>query len=174
MQTQRTILIYVAIFALALSRLIPHPPNFAPIMAIALFGGAVFTDRRLAFLVPMAAMLVSDLILGLHAQMWLVYGCFAIVVSMGMLLGRRGVLPLLGATLAGSVLFFLATNLGVWAFSGLYLHDMAGLVACYSAAIPFFHNSLLGNLFFVSVLFGGLAMLEQRFHWAREAQAYPA
>lgn len=172
MPTQRILLITLAIFALALTRLLPHPPNVAPIMAIALFGGAVFSDRRLALLIPMAAMLLSDLFIGFHGQMWLVYGCFALVVGMGMLLKRhRGTLPLLGATLAGSLLFFLVTNLGVWAFSGIYTLDMVGLSTCFTAAIPFFHNSLLGNLFFVSILFGGLALLEQRFSWAREPQA---
>ena len=156
----------------ALARILPHPPNVTPVMALALFGGAAFADRRLALLLPLGAMLVSDLLIGLHLQMISVYGALMLGVGIGMLLrGRRRPLPVLGATLSASVLFFLITNFGVWLLDGLYPLTWQGLVASYTAAIPFFRNAMLGDLFFVAVLFGGLALAERRVLWMREAPA---
>jgi hypothetical protein len=152
---RRLILLVSVIAAAALMRVLPHPPNVSPIAAMALFGGAQLADRRLAYLVPLSAMLLSDLILGFHGQMWLVYGCFAAMVWLGTRIAdRQRVLPVVGATLAGSAFFFLVTNLGVWAFDGLYPRTWDGLVSCYVAALPFLQNSLLGNLCYVALLFG--------------------
>ncbi len=162
----------------AFSRLIPHPPNFAPIAAIALFGGACFADRRLGFVVPLAAMFLSDLAigllsgdlsLGLHRLIPVIYGTFALIVCLGFWLRkRRTVVPIAAAALAGSVLFFVLTNFGVWAFGSWYPKTWEGLVACYVAAIPFFHNTLLGNAVYNTALFGGLALAEYRFPVLRE------
>lgn len=166
------------ILAAAASRLIPHPPNFAPIGAMALFGGACFANKRMAFLVPLAAMLVSDLAigwlsgdlsLGLHRLIPVVYGSFALIVCLGFLLrGRRKVVPIAGAALASSVLFFVLTNFGVWALGSWYPHTWEGLVACYVAAIPFFQNTLLGDAVYATLLFGGLALAENSFPALRE------
>jgi hypothetical protein len=147
------------ILAVAASRLIPHPPNVASITAVALFGGAYISDKRLAFLVPMAALFISDLVLGLYGHMEVVYGSFALVVCIGLLLRRRRTpLAIGGAALASSVLFFVITNFGVWAFGSLYPKTMAGLLACYVAAIPFFQNSLFGDAVYTVALFGGFAL----------------
>jgi hypothetical protein len=147
------------ILAAAASRLIPHPPNVASITAVALFGGAYISDKRLAFLVPMAALFISDLVLGLYGHMEVVYGSFALVVCIGLLLRRRRTpLAIGGAALASSVLFFVITNFGVWAFGSLYPKTMAGLLACYVAAIPFFQNSLFGDAVYTVALFGGFAL----------------
>lgn len=152
------------IAAAVASRLLPHPPNFAPIAAMALMGGAHFSDKRLAFLVPLTAMLMSDLFIGMHSLMPLVYGSFIAIVAIGFLLkGRVNTLNVTVAALAGSVLFFLVTNFGVWAMDGGYPNTLAGLMACYTAAIPFFQNTVMGNLFYSGVLFGGYALLERRF-----------
>ena len=153
------------ILAAALSRLIPHPPNFAPIGALALFGGAQFADRRLAFLVPLTAMLLSDLCIGFYSHMEWVYGSFALITCMGLWLrSRRTAWGIAGASLAASTLFFLITNFGVWMNSTTtYTQGLAGLVSCYVAALPFFGNTLLGDGFYCLVLFGGLALLEKRF-----------
>lgn len=161
------------ILAAALSRLAPHPPNFAPIGALALFGGAQFADRRLAFLVPLAAMLLSDLCIGLYSHMQWVYGSFALITCMGLWLrSRRTALGIAGASLVASTLFFLITNFGVWMDSTTtYANGLAGLVACYVAALPFFGNTLLGDGFYCLVLFGGLALLEKRFAVLREPAA---
>jgi hypothetical protein len=157
----------------ALSRLIPHPPNFTPIGAMALFGGACFANRRIAFVVPLAAMLLSDLAigllsgdmsLGLHRLIPVVYGSFGLIVCLGFWLRKhRAVLPVAGAALAGSVLFFVLTNFGVWALGSWYPKTWEGLVACYVAAIPFFHNTLLGDAVYDTVLFGGFALAQYRF-----------
>jgi hypothetical protein len=141
----------------------------APITAIALFGGAYFSDKRLAFFVPLAAMFLSDLGLGFYAHMEIVYLSFALIVCIGLILQRHRTAPYIaGATLLSSTLFFLITNFGVWAFGPLYPKTLGGLAACYTAAIPFFQNTLLGDFFYVGVLFGGFWLLEQRFSALRE------
>jgi hypothetical protein len=175
MPTRHLYVLILFIVAAAFMRLVPHPANFVPITAIALFGGAYLPDRRMAYLVPLGALVLSDLWLGFHAQMWLVYVCFTAVVWIGTRLqGYRGVLPVAGATVASSVLFYLVTNLGVWAFAGLYPPTLEGLLVCYVAAIPFFHNALLGDLFYVGLLFGGFSLLERRMSQVRGAGARPA
>jgi hypothetical protein len=152
------------VVAAAAFRILPHPPNFSPIAAVALFGGAHFADRRAAFLVPLAAMFLSDLVLGLHALMPVIYGCFALVVCLGLLLRqRRSPVHIAALTLTASLLFFTISNFAVWAFSGMYPRTGAGLAACYAAALPFFQNTLAGDLCFTTVLFGGMALAEWRF-----------
>jgi hypothetical protein len=143
------------IFAAAFVRLLPHPPNFAPIAAMALFGGAYFNKKWAAFLVPLAAMFVTDLILGFHETMWAVYLSFALIVVLGMtMLKEKKVGNIFFASVISSVSFFIITNFGTWLSTPLYEKTDAGLAACYTAAIPFFHQTLLSDLFFVGVLFG--------------------
>lgn len=157
------------ILAGAASRLIPHPPNFAPIGAMALFGGACFTRKRWAVVVPLAAMFFSDLVLGLHRLIPVVYGSFALIVCLGYWLRtRRKLGPIAVATLGSSVLFFVLTNFGVWALGSWYPKTWAGLVACYVAAVPFFRNTLLGDAVYAALLFGGLALAEKGFPALRE------
>ena len=165
----RVVALTAIILAAALSRLIPHPPNMTSVTAIALFGGAYFADRRLAFLVPLAALFLSDLALGFYPHMEIVYASFVLIVCIGLRLQKnRSALPIAGAALASSVLFFLLTNFGVWAFGSLYPMTFDGLIACYVAAIPFFRNMLLGDLLYAIVLFGGFALLELRFSTLHE------
>lgn len=174
----RFVVLVGMLLAAAAFRLIPHPPNFAPIGAMALFGGACFADRRAAFLVPLAAMFLSDLAiaalrgnlsLGLHRLIPVVYGSFALIVCLGFWLRtRRALVPIAGATLATSVLFFVLTNFGVWALGSWYPKTWEGLVACYVAAIPFFHNTLLGDAVYATALFGGLALAERGLPALRE------
>ncbi len=174
----RFIVLASMILAAAASRLIPHPPNFAPIGAMALFSGACFVSRRMAFLVPLAAMLLSDLAIGLlsgdfslgfHRLILVVYGSFALIVCLGFWLRRhRKAAQITGAALASSVLFFVLTNFGVWAFGSWYPKSWDGFVACYVAAIPFFHNTLMGDAVYSSVLFVGLALAENGFPALRE------
>lgn len=148
----------------ALARLIPHPPNVAPVAAMALFGGAHFARKGWAVAVPLAVMLISDTLLGFHGLMPVVYFVFAAIVGIGFLLrDRRTPFQIAGASVAGSVLFFVVTNFGVWMVGSLYPKTLEGLVACYTIAIPLFQNTVLGDAFFVSVLFGGFALAERRF-----------
>jgi len=155
----RYIYLVVMIVAAALSRLLPHPANVTPVTAMALFG-AVYLDRRSAFLVPIAAMLLSDIFLGFHSTMLWVYGSFAAMVFIGFWLrNHQGITSTVGASLVGSVIFYLVTNLGVWVSGmNMYPPTMAGLGECYVAAIPFFRNSLIGDLAYTAVLFGGFAL----------------
>ncbi|QOW24079.1 DUF6580 family putative transport protein [Lysobacter sp. H23M47] len=168
-------LVLVALIVLAaLTRVLPHPPNFSPITAIALFGGAYFANRSWALLMPLIGLFVSDLVLagvngGLYASwfggagIWVVYGCIVLTTVMGF--GMRGKVSggsVLGYSLAGSILFFLVTNFSVFAFDAMYPKTVAGLAAAYVAGIPFFKWSVLGTLFYSAVLFGGFELLRSR------------
>jgi len=149
------------IFGIALFRVLPHPPNISPVAAMALFGGAYFADRRLAFIIPFLALFLSDLIIGLHDTMLFVYAGFALTVVIGMQLGKSISITNVALSAVGaSVIFFLLTNFGMWATSGFYPHTASGLMQAYVAAIPFFQNSLTGNLAFTGVMFGGYALLK--------------
>ena len=158
----RLLAILAAIVGAAALRLVPHPPNFAPITAMALFSGAYLGRRPLAFVAPLGAMLLSDAVIGFHSGLPFVYGSVALIVLLGWAaLSRVTVLRLAGAAVASSVLFFIVTNFGTWLLSGMYPLTAAGLAACYVAAIPFFQNTLAGDLFYTGVLFGGFALLER-------------
>jgi hypothetical protein len=173
---KRMVTLSAFVLSAALTRLLPHPLNVTPITAIALFGGACIAPRMLAFALPLAAMLISDL--GLFAlgqvplpgaqSLW-VYGSFTLIVGLGFLLRRRRrALPIAGATLASAMLFYVVTNLGVWSRGALYPRTLSGLVQCYAAAIPFFRNSLLGDMFYTAALFGALAIAEKFVRTLRE------
>jgi hypothetical protein len=139
-------------------RILPNALNFAPVAASALFAGAVL-GRPLALAVPLAAMALSDCILGFDD--WrvtiFVYAGLTMPALLG-LLTRGSYKPIGLASLAAlsSVFFFITSNFAVWMFSGIYARDIAGLVKCYIAALPFFQNTLTGDLFWTAVLFGGL------------------
>jgi hypothetical protein len=172
MNRNRFLVLVALVVAAVLARLIPHPPNFSPIGALALFGGACFADRRLAFLVPLAALFVSDLFLGLHVLIPVVYASFALNVLLGRWLrSHRSILSTAAVTLVGSIQFFLVTNFACWVL--WYPHTLEGLTSCYVGAIPFFRNTLLGDATFVTLLFGGLALAEYGFSGLREAVAPP-
>ena len=159
----RMALLTAMIFGAATLRLLPHAPNFDPITALALFAGASVEDKRWAFALPLAAMLLSDALIGFHSQMFMVYAAFALIVWMGSgLRGHTRSLPVAGASLAASTLFFIMSNFGVWAFDNLYPRSLDGLIACYVAAIPFFGNTIAGSIVYALVLFGGLALAEKK------------
>ncbi|MES2120924.1 MAG: DUF6580 family putative transport protein [Pseudomonadota bacterium] len=170
----RLLVLVTAILTAAALRLVPHPPNFTPIGAMALFSGAMLGRRLIAFVAPLAALLLSDFVLGFYHGQATVYFSVALIVMIGMgALARVSALRVLGAALASSVLFFLITNLGMWWFSGFYPRNLAGLEACYVAAIPFFQNTIAGDLFFAAVLFGGFALLARTVP-ALQAKPQPA
>ena len=160
----RFIFITITILLAALTRLLPHPPNFAPIAAIALLGGALYSNRVLAFVVPFAAMLISDAIIGFHNTMGSVYMAFGLIVIIGFTMrNNMKASSVILASLTSSILFFLITNFSVWYGSTFYSQDVTGLVTCYASALPFYSNSLfgsfflntiLGDLFFSGLLFG--------------------
>lgn len=169
LNTRFWILVAMIVTAAAM-RLLPHPPNLTPIAAIALFGGAQFARKRYAFAIPLGAMLASDLFLrgGFHVLMPFVYGAFAVTVVLGLIIRHRRTPFAIGVTaLTGSVVFFVVTNFAVWAVFDFYPKTVEGLTACFVAAIPFFRNTVIGDLFFSAVLFGGLALAERRFSLLR-------
>ena len=160
------------IFAAAFVRLLPHPPNFAPIAAMALFGGAYFNKKWAAFLVPLAAMFITDLILGFHEIMWAVYLSFGLIVVLGMMMIKeKKIGNIFFASVISSVSFFIITNFGTWLSTPLYQKTGAGLAACYTAAIPFFHQTLLSDLFFVGVMFGVYHLAKQKLPILAESKA---
>lgn len=136
-------------------------PNVSPITALALFTGAYLADRKLAMLIPLVAMFIGDLVLGLHNMMFFVYGAFALIAFVGVFISTRVCgHVVIAASLVSSVLFFLVTNFGVWMLSGYYPMTFEGLLTCYTAAIPFFQMTLMGDLFFVGIMFGLFMALE--------------
>lgn len=168
------LMLALLIFIAALSRVLPHPPNFSPIEAIALFGGAYFTKRRWAMLVPLIAMFLSDMVLGLlrgglyieyftSAGYLLVYACIALSALLGFgLRGKVSASRVLSYSLAGSALFFLVTNFGAWLSDPAYAKTLTGLTAAYVAGVPFFQWTVLGTLFYAALLFGGFELLRSR------------
>jgi len=155
------LIIPAIIVCAAFARLIPHPPNFTPIIAMGLFGGAYLKDRRLVFLIPLIAMIISDAFLGFHRTMIWVYGSLILISMMGILLKSRETMKNCAvATLGGALLFFLVTNFGVWFISGFYERSIAGLITCYTMALPFFHNTLAGSVVYSAIMFGGYAGLK--------------
>lgn len=157
-----------------IARLLPHPPNVAPIAAIALVAGAFF-PRLWAFLVPVAAMVASDATIGFHPVVLFTWGSFALTASLGraMLHRSRSPLRLLSASVAGSVLFFLLTNGAVWALTPLYDKTTGGLAAAYVAGIPFFRNTVAGDLGWTVGLFALIAALRRfALPFARRALAF--
>ena len=172
MNMPRFILLATMILAAALSRLIPHPPNFSPVAALALFGGATIASKRLAFVLPLAAMFLSDLILGFSTITPVIYGCFALIVCLGFWAKRKQNVGRIGlAAVAGSILFFVVTNFGVWALGSYYPKTAAGLMECFVAAIPFFWNTLTSDLFYTVILFGALRAAEWRWPMLRPITA---
>jgi hypothetical protein len=168
----RIITLSIIVFSIALFRLLPHPPNVSPVAAMALFGGVYFADRRIAFLLPFAALLLSDLLIGLHDTMLYVYAGFALTVMIGFYIrSKLSATRIVAAAVFSSALFFGFTNFGVWLTSGMYPATASGLMQAYVAGIPFLQNSLLGNLAFTALMFGGFALLQQRYQVLRQSTA---
>ena len=167
----RFVVLTLIILGAAFTRLIPHYPNFTAIGAVALFGGAYFTKKWLSFVVPLAALFLTDLIIGFYSQMWVVYLSFVLIVLIGMTLQeakKPGKVIL--ASISASVSFFIITNFAMWYGSALYPKTITGIMESYTAAIPFFSYTLLGDLFYVGIMFGAFEIAKAKF--PRLAQAY--
>lgn len=144
---------FLLLIVAILSRFLPHPPNFTAVGASALYSGK-YIRGPWAYFVPIVAMLISDLFLGLHTTMPFVYGSFIVSIVLGRtLIKRRGWLNTGLTTMIGSVIFYLVTNFGVWLTTPLYPHNLAGLAQCYLLALPFFAWTLLGDITFVALFF---------------------
>ena len=164
----RFIFITSAILIAAFSRLLPHIPNFTPIAAMALFGGVYFSDKRLAFIIPLIAMFISDAALevttgwGFHNTIAYVYVTFILTSAIGIYVRKNtNTKTIIGASLLSSSLFFIITNFGVWAATG-GVGGAAGLGTTYILGIPFFGPTLLGDVFFNAILFGSFFLAQRR------------
>lgn len=170
MNRARFFLICLLILSGALLRLAPHPWNFTPIAAIALFGGATLRRSWAAFTVPLIALLISDAVAMLggansfHQLTPIIYLCFALTAVIGRRLRTRrcSAAAVAVGAFGSSFLFFIVTNFFVWLFLGTYESTLGGLALCYARAIPFLLNQLAGDLFYAAILFGGLAWAERR------------
>lgn len=135
-------------------RVLPHAANFAPVAAVAIFGGAIL-PRRLAIAVPLLAMMASDLVIGLHPLIPLTWGCYALFALASSMTLRGGSLKRgIGLTFGSSLFFFAVTNFGVWLTSGMYAHTWNGLSRCYAMALPFFRNTAMSDIVYTAALFG--------------------
>ena len=145
------------VLALAFFRLVPHPPNATPIAAMALFSSVVFSNRLLAYLVPLAAMLLSDIVIGLHSTIWYVYAGIAITVFIGSTLKQISITRVGTTAILASICFFIITNFGAWLHHDMYPRNSFGLLQAYMAGLPFLRNALIANLLFTFLLFYGLS-----------------
>ena len=167
----------LALFLIGLcvaARQLPHVSNFSPVAAAALFAGAMLGRCSLALLVPVAALLIGDLTFGFYdwRVMAVVYAALALPALIGMVARSRRIwFTAIGGAVAASLIFFTTTNLAVWAFSGLYNHNGAGLIQCYIAALPFLKTTVAGDLFWSVALFGGASLLRTT---AGQRQQLPA
>jgi hypothetical protein len=156
-QTMDWLLVACLIGLIVAARLVPHAPNFTPVVAAGLFAGMIFRSRTLALAMPVAAILLSDLILG--PEDWriraVIYAALVLPAALGIWGQRfRPIVALLPLALASSLLFFVVTNFAVWAFSGMYTLDISGLIRCYVLALPFLQNTVIGDVVWTAALFG--------------------
>jgi len=160
----RNSFILILILAAAAARLFPHWPNVSPIAAMALFGGATFANKRLAYLFPLAAMALSDIFLGFYPIMLSVYACFIATTFIGIKMKGKIRPRNIAVTAVGSgVMFFVVTNFFVWvggSMCSIYPYNLTGFITCYVAALPYFAGTLASNLGYSVILFGSLYLAE--------------
>lgn len=179
--------VVILIICAALTRFFPHPPNFTAIGAMAIFGGSIIQNKKIALLIPVSALLVSDIALNFISGVngfyglgqFFIYGSFMLITALSMLIRKRNFLNIAFASIWSGVIFFIISNFGVWVSSQVaYPHTFSGLISCYTAAIPFYQNeffgnfglnAIYGNLFFSGVLFGIYAVLQNSFATAKKS-----
>lgn len=160
-------ILFIAVFAVAMTRLIPHWPNFTAVGAIAIFGGAAFKNSFKAILIPLAAIFISDLIINNvlysayyegfvffgNSAAWIYSGFILMAVIAHFSINNFKALPIIGSAVFGSFIFYGLTNFGAWMYNPLYSQDMSGLLVAYEAGLPFLLNSMFANILFSGVLF---------------------
>ena len=181
MKTQNKQLVFIAgglILLAAVSRLIPHPPNFAPIASLAIFGGTVINNKKYALILPLGALLLSDILFELFTStkgfydisQTFVYGAFILITFLATKIKTVSTKNILFACLWSGAIFFILSNFGVWLTGVFYPKTLAGLMQCYTAAIPFYKNEFFGNMllntfmsniFYTAVLFGAYAVIKK-------------
>ena len=162
MDINKYILILSLIIATALSNiLLSNIPNFSPVASVALFSGFYLSNKKLALLIPVACMLISDYFIGFHSLMWAVYLSFAFTVVMGIKMKTSSSKKVIINSVLSSLIFFLITNSAVWLTGNFYSSDLSGLGLCLTMGIPFFKYTLLSSIVFSTILFGGFQILNQ-------------
>jgi hypothetical protein len=158
-----SLLILAAAATRALPLLVPHVWNFTAVGALAIFAGAQFSDKRLAFIMPLAAMAISDVFIG-NGFSAVVYVGFVAIVACGLIISKRqSVGNIFAGSVLGAVVFFLLTNFAFFYPSTLYPHNAAGILASYTAGLPFFNNMLASNLIYGAILFGSFSVLSKKY-----------
>ena len=159
---KKKLIIAIIMLAAVLTRLVPHLPNFTPVTAIALFGGLYISNKILAYALPLTIMFISDIFLGFSSITLFVYAGFMLVT----LIGTQRKKPSILTIFLGSLSFFIVTNFGVWLLG--YPKTWTGLVECYTLALPFFRNSLLGDFFYSGVMIIGFNFIQK--HYLQEVK----
>ena len=154
---KKQFVILIIIVVAALMRLLPHLPNVTPVTAMALFSGVYFTDKRYAFFIPLLAMVLSDIVLGFSWITFFVYASFILVSYIGYASKKIKITTIL----LSSISFFIITNFGVWLLG--YPKTLDGLLECYTLAIPFFRNSLIGDFFYAGGMYYGFEFISKRY-----------
>jgi len=152
----KNIVAIILIAFVVVARFLPHPMNFAPIAAVAMFSG-VYLSKKASIIVPVVAMMFSDIFLGLHNLIFFTWGCMILSGLIGWWVKKhKNTLTIISGSLAGSIIFFLVTNTAVWAVNmgDFYARNFSGLMQSYSLGLPFFRNTVLGDLFYTAVFFG--------------------
>lgn len=158
--TPRLIFITLAVVAAALTRFLPHPPNFTAIGGIALFAGAFIPNRILSLIIPISVMVLTDAVIGFHNTAWAVYLSVALISMLGWVMQEEKTIGrFVGTSLVASLLFFFITNAAMWVVgfftTGLYTKDFAGLVTSIESGIPFYsYNFLISQFVYGGILFG--------------------
>ena len=164
----KILLIVAIIFLVSLTRIFPHPPNFTPILALAIFGGAFLPNKKTALFLPISAMFLSDLFIGFHSQIFAVYSSIILLSYLGNIVEKKNIRNIAIAGILGSLIFFIITNFSVWLGGMLYPLTIDGLIQCYIMAIPFFHNTLISTLLFLSILFFGYTFAEKKYQFLKK------
>lgn len=176
MKNKTLFIVFGLIVVAVATRLLPHPTNFAPMGAMALFAAATLQDKKWALFMPLVATWLSDLFINnivyaafnpsfvwFYEGFYWQYGAYALIVLFGLKwFDQINVAKVLGGSLTASFLFFVVSNFGVWVSSALYAKTFGGLVQCYFAALPFLNNAILGDAFYSALLFGSFALMGER------------
>ena len=162
MDNNKYILVFLLIVVTSFSNvLLSNIPNFSPVASVALFSGFYLSNKKIALLVPIICMLISDYFIGFHSLMWAVYLSFSVTVVIGFLMKKANGKLIFLNSIFSAVLFFIITNFAVWALGSFYSKDFTGLLTCFSMGIPFLKNTLLSAVIFSSILFGGYEFFNQ-------------
>ena len=154
MKKEHYTLLALTIFFLVFTRLIPHPPNFTPILATCIFAGMKFKQHLYSYLAPIVAMFIADIFIGLHSGIFIIYPTLLIIVFLA-----RKFTSINSASILSSLFFFIVTNLQVWIYSNMYQKDLYGLIECYTLALPFFGMTLISTFIYSYILFIGFELI---------------